>query len=144
MAFPEPRLGLVISYAYLWHYEHRAGLEDGRKHRPCVIILAIERPDKDVVTVRVAPVTHRPPKDMRTAYELPHAVKQNLGLDGERSWVILDEVNEFAWPGYDLRPIPRSGGQYAYGFLPPRLFNSLMTKLGQVWQAGIGKATPRD
>jgi hypothetical protein len=97
-----------------------------------------------VVTVRVAPVTHSQPQDLRTAYELPEAVKRHLDLDGERSWVVLDEVNEFAWPGYDLRLLPRSGNQYAYGFLPPRLFISLMTKLGDVWEAGLGKTTPRD
>jgi hypothetical protein len=34
MAFPEPQLGLVISYAYLWHHEHRAGRDEGAKDRP--------------------------------------------------------------------------------------------------------------
>ena len=33
---------------------------------------------------------------------------------------------------------------YAYGFLPPRLFNALMAKLTEVWTEGQGKATPRD
>jgi hypothetical protein len=40
MPLPAPQRGLVISYAYLWHHEHRAGLEEGRKDRPCVIVLA--------------------------------------------------------------------------------------------------------
>jgi hypothetical protein len=85
MAFPEPRLGLVVSYAYLWRYEHRAGREEGRKNRPCVVIRAIERADKDVTIVRVAPVTHNQPHDPSIAYELPAAVKQHLGLDADRS-----------------------------------------------------------
>jgi hypothetical protein len=37
MAIPTPEVGLVISYGYLWHYEHQAGQEEGRKDRPCVI-----------------------------------------------------------------------------------------------------------
>jgi hypothetical protein len=40
MAIPTPEAGLVISYAYLWHHEHLAGQEEGRKDRPTVIVLA--------------------------------------------------------------------------------------------------------
>ena len=144
MAIPEPQLGLIISYAYLWHHEHRRGWEEGRKDRPCVIVLAIERAGDDGTLVRVAPVTHSPPDDASAAMELPAGVKRYLGLDTERSWVILDEINEFVWPGFDLRPIPRSRDRFDYGFLPPRLFDQLMVKLRQVWRAGQGKAIPRD
>jgi hypothetical protein len=41
MAVPEPQLGLVISYSYLWHHEHREGNDEGRKNRPCGIVLAL-------------------------------------------------------------------------------------------------------
>ena len=71
-------------------------------------------------------------------------MKRHLGLDEARSWIILDEVNEFAWPGFDLRPILSSRERFAYGFLPPRLFDQLLARLAQVWGAGRGKATPRD
>jgi hypothetical protein len=89
-------------------------------------------------------VTHSPPESPATALELPAAVKRHLSLDAERSWVILDEVNEFGWPGFDLQPVPRARDSFAYGFLPPRLFDQLMAKLTWVWQQGLGKATPRD
>jgi hypothetical protein len=144
MALPDPQPGLVISYAYLWHHEHRAGREEGNKNRPCVIILAIEHRAERVTMVRVAPVTHTAPDDLAVAMELPAAVKRHLGLDDERSWVILDEVNEFAWPGFDLRPITGSRDRFDYGFLPPRLFGQLMTKLTGAWSGGQGKAIPRD
>lgn len=144
MAFPEPQLGLVISYAYLWHHEHRAGREEGVKDRPCVIILAMQSVGDGATMVRVAPVTHSPPDNSATAFELPQAVKRHLGLDDSRSWIVIDEVNEFMWPGFDLRPLPRSRDNYAYGFLPPRLFNTLMAKISEVWTEGQGKATRRD
>jgi hypothetical protein len=144
MAVPEPQLGLVISYAYLWHHEHRAGREEGVKDRPCVIILAMKDAGDGTITVRVAPVTHAQPGNPATALELPLAVKRHLGLDSDRSWIIVDEVNEFAWPGFDLRPLPRTRDSFAYGFLPPRLFADLMMKLRGVWDRGHGKATPRD
>jgi hypothetical protein len=144
MPFPDPQPGLVISYAYLWHHEHRAGREEGNKTRPCVIILATSCPAEGILLVRVAPVTHSPPDDPAAACELPPTVKRHLGLDDGRSWVILDEINEFAWPGFDLRPVPRSRDNFAYGFLPPRLFEQLETKLRDVWREGQGKTTPRD
>jgi len=144
MAFPEPQPGLVISYAYLWHHEHRAGREEGVKNRPCVIILAIEHPADGTTMVRVAAVTHSPPGDPAASFELPTAVKRHLGLDDERSWVVLDEINEFAWPGFDLRPISHSRDSFAYGFLPPRLFDQLITKMRDVWSGRQGKTTPRD
>ena len=42
MALPDPQLGLVISYSYLWHHEHNAGRDEGTKSRPCVVVLAME------------------------------------------------------------------------------------------------------
>jgi hypothetical protein len=122
MALPEPAPGLVISYAYLWHGEHRAGAEEGRKDRPCAIVLTTADRDGDKI-VWVVPITHRKPAADRHAVELPAAVKRRLGLDAERSWIITDELNQFVWPGYDLRPISRAHPDtFHYGFLPMELF----------------------
>ncbi|MEP6836693.1 MAG: growth inhibitor PemK [Bradyrhizobium sp.] len=143
MPLPDPQLGLVISYAYLWHYEHRAGQDEGRKDRPCVIVLAVDHgPDGLIVTV--VPITHVPPSDPLLAIELPPMVKRHLSLDGERSWVMLDEGNRFLWPGYDLRPVPRSADRYDYGFLPPRLFSSMQERFRTIWKAGQSRPVPRD
>jgi hypothetical protein len=144
MALPDPQLGLVISYSFLWYDEHRAGIEEGRKDRPCVVVLSIRVDDSGDTMVRVAPMTHSPPRDAEAAIEIPAAVKRHLGLDDARSWVILDEYNEFAWPGYDLRPIPRSGNRIAYGFLPPRLFEVIRTRATTLWLRGKSKPTPRN
>ena len=119
MSIPEPQPGLVISCAYLWHHEHHAGQEEGVKDRPCVIVLAAVQPVGRGTMVRVVPVTTREPPDDVASLELPKQVKGHLGLDDRRSWAVLDEVNEFLWPGYDLRPIAGSGGRFAYGLLPP-------------------------
>jgi hypothetical protein len=113
------------------------------KDRPCVIVLAMERPTDRSPLVRVVPVTHSAPDMLTPAIELPRAVKRHLGLDESRSWVVLDEINEFAWPGFDLRPVPRSRDSFTYGFLPPRLFEQLTTTLRKVWSQGQGRATPR-
>lgn len=122
MAFPVPEPGLVISYSYLWRYEHQTGKQEGRKHRPAVIVLSIEKQDETRI-VTVAPVTHIKPRDLMSCVEIPPSVKQYLGLDHQKSWVILNEVNQFAWPGYDLTPVPGTKNKFEYGFLPPKLFD---------------------
>jgi hypothetical protein len=71
--------------------------------------------------VVVVPVTHRAPDDPTTSIELPPAVKTELGLDPGPAWVRLDELNLFAWPGYDLRAIPGTN-RIDYGVLPEPLF----------------------
>ena len=128
MPIPTPEPGLVISYAYLWHHEHEAGREEGRKDRPSVIVLAVERPAADTTIVVVLPITHTLPGDAAAAVEIPAAIKRDLGLDDERSWIVVAQGNEFDWPGYDLRKIGRSD-RYDYGFLPPRFFNQVITSM---------------
>jgi hypothetical protein len=122
---PKPEPGLVIRYSYLWLREHREGREEGTKDRPCAIVLASRR-HGDETQVLVVPVTHSPPENLADALELPPPVKQHLGLDSQRSWVVLSESNLFDWPGPDLRRLgDRDNSSVAYGFLPPRLFAEL-------------------
>jgi hypothetical protein len=107
---PTPEPGLVIRYSYLWLREHREGREEGVKDRPCAIVLAARDSD-DHTHVLVVPVTHTPPANLAEALELPAAIKQHLGLDTERSWIVLNESNLFEWPGPDLRRVADSQGQ---------------------------------
>jgi hypothetical protein len=58
--------------------------------------------------VAVAPITHSPPHDMSVAVEIPLRVKEHLGLDSERSWIMLNEVNVFRWPGFGARASQQS------------------------------------
>jgi hypothetical protein len=124
VALPTPVPGLVISYAYLWRDERRRGLEEGRKDRPCAIVLAVRDADGDEL-VYVAPITHAEPDD-RTGIEIPSSVKRRLGLDTQRSWIVTDELNRFVWPGFDLRAISRAKPDvFHWGFLPMELFAAL-------------------
>jgi hypothetical protein len=47
----------------------------------------------------VCPVTHSPPSDPGDAIEIPPATKRRLGLDDERSWIVLTESNRFVCQG---------------------------------------------
>ena len=146
MTLPDPEPGLVISYSFLWSDEAAAGHAEGKKHRPCAIVLAMT-PDSRVPDGRrviVLPITHTRPKDADAAVELPHGIKRHLGLDDLPSWVVLDELNVFVWPGFDLRHLPGKPGQYAYGYLPPRFFDRLRERLRERRARGRLKAISRD
>ena len=145
--FPEPEVGLVISYSYLWKEEEEQGQIEGRKVRPCAIVLAVDNPDPKAggrKQVAVAPITHLPPHDANVAVEIPLRVKEHLGLDSERSWVILEEVNVFTWPGFDLRPVRKGETRIDYGMLPPKFFEQLIAKFTELHSQGQVAGTSRD
>jgi hypothetical protein len=125
---PTPCAGLVIRYAFIWKDEAARGLEDGAKDRPCAVILVTED-DADGPTVTVLPITHTPPTDSSLAVELSHPTKRRLGLDDDRSWIVVTDANRFRWPGPDLR-FARQGdhSSAAYGLLPAHIFNEMRTK----------------
>ena len=125
MPVPDPVPGLVLHYAYLWHDEYQQGMQEGVKDRPCVIVSAVNREDGGT-GVTVVPVTHTFPWTSGITVEIPLATKRRLGLDSDRSWVVVTEVNRFSWPGPDLRQVPGRGtGIYHYGMVPPVLFSQI-------------------
>jgi hypothetical protein len=125
VTFPSPKPGLVVRYAFLWSHERDAGADEAAKDRPCAIVVAASRRPDGELRVVVSPITHRPPDDTDLSIEIPRAVCRTLGFDDGRHWLRLDEINSFVWPGFDLRPIPGSGGDVAYGILPEPLFARL-------------------
>jgi len=120
-----------------------AGREEGVKDRPCAIVLTVLREGQHPI-VRVLPITHAPRSEPDDALEIPAATKERLGLDGERSWVVLSEANDFIWPGPDLRPIPGvDPSSVAYGFLPPGFMRVLNERLQRRWRERRARAVTR-
>jgi hypothetical protein len=142
MPLPTPEPGLVVSYAYLWYSEYEEGREEGVKDRPCVVIVAVNTQDGKLV-VTAAPVTHSMPAEPESAVEIPLATKQRLGLDAARSWVVVDEVNDFIWPGPDLRAFPNDPGRFAYGLLPPGLFRQVRNRMAARGASGLFQTVRR-
>jgi hypothetical protein len=135
VALPHPVPGLVIRYSYLWRAEHLKGREEGVKDRPCAIVLVTEEREGDLI-VTVLPVTHSPPADSASAMEIPAETKRRLGLDSERSWIVMNEANQFVWPGPDLRPaVSGAPESVAYGLLPQLFFEKLRDRLVAILKA---------
>lgn len=141
---PRPKPGLVIRYQFLWSPEHDRGVTEGAKARPCAIIVAAKMDEGGEIRTVVAPVTHRPPAEPDRSVEIPASVCGQLGLDGGRHWIRIDELNRFSWPGFDLRPIPGSRGRVVYGMLPPRLFDRLRTAILSRQRTLAGRIIARD
>jgi hypothetical protein len=132
--------GLVIRYSYLWEREASAGREEGVKDRPCAIVFVVQRDDDAAPLVRVLPITHTAPTDV-DAIEIPAITKKRVGLDAERSWIVVSEGNEFRWPGPDLRPaINGDLSSIVFGMLPPRFF---AVGFGRNFSKPMSRAKPR-
>lgn len=117
-----PREAEVIRYAYLWSHEAAAGRDEGVKDRPCAVVLSSVKADGRVVLL-VVPVTSRKPDNPGEAIEIPLPTRRRLGLQEAPCWVVVTEVNRFAFPGPDLRPADNpSGPFFVQGTLPSRLF----------------------
>ncbi len=139
MEIPEPQQGLVVSFEYQWLYQNANGLVNGTKDRPVVVVLVLDGKES-----YVAPITSKQPDDLTTAISIPSKVLQHLGLDNKPTWIICDEVNQFIWPGYDLRPIDHNPDTCVYGFLPPKLYESVITMIKYFSQGGKLMVVNRD
>jgi hypothetical protein len=118
---PEPEPGLIFRYDFLWRREAQAG-RDTSKERPACIVVAT---DSDIAGQRVVvilPITHSRPAKEAGGIEIPAAVRRAIGLDDEPCWVIVSEYNIDNWPNAGIAMLPGNRVAYAYGHLPPHLF----------------------
>ena len=116
----------MVAYAYLWNREAEAGQEEGLKDRPVVVVLA-KMVAQGRTQLLVAPVTHREPPRGEGVL-IPAAVKRQLGLDDEPSWIVTTELNRFIWPGPDIR-LAKGADSPVYGAIPARLFEAVRRQI---------------
>ena len=138
MALPEPEPGLVFRYDYVWAREARRGDTTG-KERPACVAVATDS-DIDPRLVLILPISHSRPTGKDVGVEIPAAVRRQLGLDDEPCWVIVSDSNVDDWPNPGITPLPGKSGVFAYGMLPPRLFERIKIAL---LACGGGKRTVR-
>ena len=144
MSFPLPVPGLVIRYSFLWREAAARGAEEGGKDRPCAVVLVSEDQAGEQIVLAL-PVTHSPPASPEFAVEIPVETKRRLGLDDQRSWIVVTDANRFVWPGPDLRPAVRGdASSVAYGLLPRGLFYEVREKFTRAIErrlAGVVRRT---
>lgn len=141
MAIPEPAPGLVIRYDYLWSREAAAGRIQG-KNRPACLVAAADSATKPRFVV-LLPIIHSPPIGDTVAIEIPAKVRQSIGLDDERCWVVVSEFNVDEWPNAGLSPVPGKSEVFAYGFIPPGLFAGIKQRFLELARAKKSKEVHR-
>ena len=95
----EPQAGDLIWYFYLWRHEHNRGDEDGSKLRPCMVVGSYRSAGR--LRVLMVPLTTRD-YSPAASIPLPPRFIEAFGLD-DRSRIVWDDVNDFAWVGPDVR-----------------------------------------
>ena len=123
MPLPRPEPGLVVRYDYLWLAESGAARVSGKERPACLVATLDDLADPRLVLI--LPITHSPPRSGTVGVEIPHPVGRKLGLDDARSWIVISEANVDFWPNAGLVPVPGRRGAFAYGFLPPALFETV-------------------
>ena len=126
MPLPRPEPGLVIRYDYLWLAETRSARAAGKERPACLVATLDDEADPRLVLI--LPITHSQPRGGAVGVEIPHLVGQKLGLDDARCWVVISEANVDFWPNAGLAPLPGRRGVFAYGFLPPTLFENVRSR----------------
>ncbi|MFN3858468.1 MAG: hypothetical protein ACK4RV_12045 [Caulobacter sp.] len=56
---------------------------------------------------------------------------------------MASELNQFVWPGVDLRPVRRCAGTVSYGFLPALMVRALLEKILHLARSGAALTTKR-
>jgi hypothetical protein len=114
----ESRSGLVVRYGYLWTWEAKENRETGKDRPACLVTTLADG------RVALLPITHKQPSADDVALLIPAPLKRQLGLDGEKSWIVLSECNVDIWPSYFASPTPL--GDMIYGRLPEKFLTKLI------------------
>ena len=129
MPLPEPKLGLVVHYGFVWARIGAGTPPDAGKYRPSLIVdlEAVEEarlPGRAICRVTYLPISHVAPRRDEQAIVIPPRVAQHLGLTAVTSFLYTSYAVEDDWP-FDLGHIPGSSDRFDYGFIPPRLFEAV-------------------
>jgi hypothetical protein len=112
MAKPNPQVGLIIRYEYLWKSEELDGENQGEKHRPCVIILVVPATNERSAKAMVCALTHSEPRGSDAGIEVPDEGKAQMGLTSKRQWVIASEANLVDWDDPGIVELKTGGWTY--------------------------------
>ena len=126
MPLPRPEPGLVVRYDYLWLAESGSARAAGKQRPACLVATLDDEVDPRLVLI--LPITHSQPRGGAVGVEIPPDVARKLGLDDARSWIVISEANVDFWPNAGLAPVPGRRGAFAYGFLPPALFENVRSR----------------
>lgn len=145
MADLKPETGLVFRYDFVFREEHAQGIDSG-KDRPCAIVVAMDQGEGQGHKILAAPITHTPPSREGDGVEIPHKLARHLGLDDERMWVKVNDLNRFTWEEgripFGVTPVSRNTP--AYGVMPDKFHQQVIDGVRERAREKTLAITPRD
>ena len=94
MAIETPPRGSVIVYPYLWLRQAASGETEGRKDRPCCLLLSVEDAKTHEHHLMLLAISSQPPTLDQAAIEIPATERRRAGLSRYPSaWIVTSEFN---------------------------------------------------
>jgi hypothetical protein len=131
-----PSNGLVIFYDYLWAREYDRHEESGRKARPACVQIIVAKTGGGTV-VALFPITSQPPRESRTALEIPETDARRIGLTSP-SWIVIDE-----WNLDNLEKSPHIADSRPLGSLSPAFMKRVRAAAADRIRARRHRSVPR-
>lgn len=112
-----PANGSIISYPYLWRWQHDKGETEGRKERPVCLMLAIPKGEETHLVLLA--ISGTPPASDQTALTIPPLERRRAGLKGWKdAWITVSEYNhDIAERSFHYEPHTQVLGQFSKAFL---------------------------
>ena len=117
-----PKRGDIFTYCYLFTHEADKGIVEGRKDRP-IMVIAVD--GDDYLVAAITTKGERNPNAIAIPSEVAAITKLDPG-----SAIVVSELNNFTWPGYDIRPLAKQTS-YVTGTMPPRFFAHILGQIGK-------------
>lgn len=132
MPLPNPQVGLIIRYEYLWVSEALQGQNRGEKHRPCVVILVVPANAGKPAKAMVCALTHSEPRGDDVGIEVaPDEAKAGMGLSNRPQWIIASEANLVDWD--DAGIVELKSGGWVYGVMIRPLLEETRAKYQAIY-----------
>lgn len=118
MACPFPS-GSVITYPYLWRWQHAAGRDNAEKDRPVCLAIAVSDPAQDLTHLVLLAISGTPPNPEQTALEIPMLELRRAGFSTlKRGWITVSEYNyDVAERSFHVDPNQAPRGAFGPGFM---------------------------
>lgn len=113
------RSGLLIWYPYLWARQQDGGETEGRKHRPCCLVVPRHDPASGKTVLFLLPVSTLAPGPGQRAVAIPEIERRRAGLTHWKSgWVYVSEYNyDIAETSFYYEPGAEPAGAFSQTFL---------------------------
>ncbi len=111
--------GQVITYPYLWAWQHERGETEDRKSRPTCVVVAVRGANDGLTHLALLAITTHPPQADRIALEVSDIECRRAGLtDRKRCWIVVDEYNyDIAEHSWYIEPDAKALGRFSKAFM---------------------------